>query len=843
MATGEAQKNGNHQQPEDQLDLAQATEGWLRRLPPGVVEAIRLGAIPHRFDADLLSLLRGSTVGTDSLLEEMRRLGLLRETASGWLAYHDQLRSHLLAGLQHQPAVYQQANARAADYFRTRLAREGNPNPEGDLLEYLYHLLAVDEATGLIQLRRHFDSFTRTGQMGLAEQAIAYAIEQQPALSQASQDWLRYLEAQLRQAGPQQEASRRTFEELATEAGDPLLRAAARRSLGETLAQSRQWAAGIDELQAALRAFQQLTDPLETASTQASLGAVFVGLAEAAGGLRDEIPLLESPAERWFDLLGHAPFLVYRWFSRRFAVVPNLYFGTDYQDWIIVRYLHSAIRWFSRADRTLQRVDGRDGAARSVARTHIGIRLADLKHRIGRWSQAEGRFAALAQDPTVRASAYLRALVQLGQGRALVARGRLRQALEILRECDAIFRHYGDLNNAAEAARLVGQAHARLGEIEEAVLSYQAAAEACYSTDDLLNATETLVRAQTLAERLPAGERVNARITELSERFPRQAYIERFPDRTSGSVHRLFRGFAAFLVLPLTYLLVVLMAWVFVPLGTGTAEQFVRAIIDPIAGPTLLADLAVALPFLVLLPLLALWTYEGFYAIAGAFVARLLPIGLFTRQQPAYFVMDQQTLCSYDPYGRLVAIIRWPDATVAASLDRCIRGLPLTLFSRFLIGDEKTTIVVDGILNRYVQFKRQAFARLRTQSQAVRHYALDFSLLDRRWFLAMLAVILLIVAITIRLKIVDPEWGFLMIRSPGGIIRTLYLTDVAIQFGKWLVFIGPLFALVHLLQNRREIQRSLGNRVQMGADWPIWLALLVTLIPTVLQLLDLFSES
>ena len=839
MATSNFPGNADNQQPEGQPDLEQAIEGLLRRLPPELGEAIRLGAIPHHFDAELLSLLRGSAADTGSLLEEMRRLGFLGETVSGWLTYHDQLRSHLLAGLQSQPGVYRQANARAAEYFRTRLAQEGNPNPESDLLEYLYHQLAADETTGLVQLRRYSDGFRRTSQMGLAEQLIDYALEQQPALSQAGQNWLCYLQAQLRQAGPELETSQRTFQELATETGDALLRAAARRSLGETLAQSRQWIASINELQAALRAFQQIGDPLEIANTQAVLGAVFVSLAEAAGGLRDQVPLLESPPERWLYRLQHAPFLVYRWFSRRFVLVPNLYFGTDYQNWIIVRYMYSAIHWFTRADRTLGLATAHDEAARSITHTHIRIRLADLSHRIGRWSRAERRFAALVEDPTVKASPYLRGLVQLGRGRARLARGALRPATDDLRECQAIFCQHGDPNNVGKATRLIGEAHARLGEIEDAISAYQAAAEAFYNTDDLLNATETSVRSQTLAERFPAGEGEDVRTIELSEGFTRQAYTERFPDRTLGSLHRLFRGFAAFLVLPLTYLLVVLLAlgllfWI------GAAELLFAAAGDGAAGQKLLVDLARALPFLFLLPLFAFWIYEAIYTTAGFLVARVLPPRLFTSQQPVYFVIDAETVGYYDQNGRLMDFLKWSEVTVAASLDLCIWRLPLTLFSRFLVGTEEKTVIVDGILNRYGQFKRAANKRLGTQPQPPRFYPLDFSLLDRRWALATLAVMVLIVVIAVILKSADPDWG-IPIRSPNGVIQNLRVTYVAHQFWVWLGFIAPLFALVHLLHNRWMIRRLLGKRVPQGREWPIWLALLVILVLTVLQLLYLFS--
>ncbi len=823
MATGNGPGAADDRQPEGGLDLGLAIDGLLGRLPSELVEAVRLGAVPHRFDAELLSLLRGSAVDTDLLLERMRRLGLLGETASGWLTYPDTLRSHLLAELQSRPATYREASARAADYFQARRARPGNPNPDSDLLEHLYHELAADKTTGLIQLRHYFDGFRQAGQFGLAERLLDYAIEQEAVLGQAGRDWLRYLGAQLRQAGPELEASQQTFGALATEAGDPLLRAAARRSLGETLAQSRQWARSIEEIQAALRAFQQIADPFEIANTQASLGLVFVSLAEAAGGLRDEDRPPQSPAEQWSHYVSHAPFLAYRWFSRRFSIMPNFYFGTDYQNWIIVRYLYGAIRWLTQADRTLRRAPAHDEAARSLARTYIGIRLADLRHRIGRWSQAERDFAALAQDPNVRGKPYLRGLVQLGQGRALLVRGRLLPALDKLRECEAIFRQYGDLNDAGKAARLIGQAHARRGELGEACHTYQAAAEAFYGTDDLLNATEALVSAQTLAEQLPTGEAGRVGAAELSERLPRQAYMERFPDRTSGSLHRFFSGFSTFLMMPLTGLLVILL--VLVPL---LWEGVVEVVLKTGAVELLLA----ATLILLLLPLLVAWAYEAIYASAGILVARFLPLRWITRQQPVYVVLDQQSLGQYDQQGKLVDLIRWPEVTIVASLDRCVWRGPLTLFSRFLVGDQDKPVVVEGILNHYTPFKREVNRRLRTQPRPPRILSLDFSLFNRRWFLATLAVTVLIVAISFILA--PGQLGWLGV-SPGGTEFTLAGTDVLFRLWQMFTCVGPLFMLIGWLRNRRAIRRSLGDRVSTGQDWPIWLLLLGVLAVTVMQ--------
>jgi tetratricopeptide (TPR) repeat protein len=809
------------QQPAGGPDLGQVLEGLLGRLPPELAGAIRLGAVPHRFDAELLGLLLGGEAGTDSLLEEMQRLGLVGETSSGWLAYHEQIRSHLLAKLQNQPEICQPANVQAAAYFARRLAQPENPNPNSDRLEYLYHQLVADETAGLGEVRRALDGFRGSGQSGLAERLLDYAVEQQPALSQVGREWVRYLELQFREPRPELGIRQRTLKELATEARDPLLRAAARRGMGEALAQGRQWAQGIAELKRALHDFKKSKSPLEIAKTQASLGLVFVSLAEATGGLRDEIPPFDSPAERWLYHLRHAPLLAYRWFSRRLPVVPNLYFGSDYQNWIIVRYLYSAIRWFRRADRTLKRVSNRDDGARS-ARTNLGIRLADLRHRIGRWSKAERSFASLVENPGVRANPYLLGLVRLGQGRALVARGRLQPALETLRDCEAIFRQYGDLNSAATAARLTGEAWARRGDLEQASQAYFAAAEPFYATDDLLNATEALAEAQCLTEGGAGSEVDPAQTVALTARFPRQAFMARFPDGTAGSLHRFFRAFAAVVMLPLSVLLVILLALVVV-LWIGAVEVLLT--------PGLMLA---PFPLLLLLPLLALWAYETIYAVAGVFVARLLPLEWTARQQPEYLVLDAEHLGRYGQDGQLVDQVRWSEVTLTASLDRRIWRAPLTLFSRFLIGDRDNAVTVDGILNHYVQFKTEVSRRLGTQPQPSQHLRLDFSLLSWRWLLETVVVTALLVGISI---LVDPSQLPIQGEDPGG--GTFALLAAGLMYRLWImvIFVGPLFFLVEWLRNRRAVRRSLGSRVSMGRDWPIWLALIGALVCVVWQFL------
>jgi hypothetical protein len=837
VASSPKPESSSASQPESRAYFVRAVEDILRQLAPRLGEAIQLAAIPHRLEAGLLSRLRGESQDTDGLLTEMRRLGFIVETPAGLLAYPEVLREVVLTRMQRQPDSYRRASAQAADYYRSRLNQSENLNPERDLLEVLYHQLAADEISGLNELRLYFDRFLQTRQPGLASQLFQYALEQQPVLSRSSQDWLRYLGAQLNQANVSLDASLSIYRQLAEAATDPGLRATARRSLGEALAQSQRFVESIAELQGALKDFQRIDDPLQIAGVQAALGGVFVTLAESAGGLRDDPLNLETALEKLLYFLQHAPFLIYRWFSRRFFLAPNLYFGSDYQNWIIIRYLYSAIGWLSRADRRLTENNSGSRPDVSLAQVHIQIRLADLNQRVGRWARAGRLFNALAKDPAVQASLYLQALVLLGQSSLLIARREFELAIPLLDECQTAFRQYGDLNSAGKAARLIGQAHIRLGDEQAALVDYLEAAEAFYRTDDLLNATETRIRAQLLSQRRPADEQNAARLAAFARQFPRQAYMERFPDG-NGFLHGLFRGFAAYFVLPLTYLLLIWLAFT-QTLWTSMAEMLVVAG----GGATLalrLADFVAALPYLLLMPMLAFWIYEAIFVAVGVVVARLLPQFLITRQQGLYYVLDEQTLGCYDQNGKLVDFLPWSEATFFASLDRRIWRQPLTLFSRFMIGGPKTTFIVNGIVNRYLPFKQEAGRRLEAKSPPVQPDRLDFSLLNKRWGIVVATLVFLLTGLAILTKFIVPNQGFIYLATASGIKATLYATEVVFQFWKWLILIGPLFALIQLLQIHRQVRRRLGPSAPASPDWPVLAAILVLLFFTIAEIVDLF---
>ena len=804
-------------QPDPNLALTEL----LHRFSPELAEAVHLSAIPHGFGLDLLSALRGTAEGTPELLAAMQRCGFAAEIAAARFAHHGSVRGFLLAQAQRDLAAYREANGRAAAFFEGRIGRGESRNVERDRLEQIYHLLAADEARGLLQLRLAFEGAYATRDLGPAEYLMDYAQEQEPLLSVASREWLRYLRAQLDQAFGQLEPSQEVFAELAESGRDPLLRAQATRSLGESLAAGCQWLAALDCLQKALRTFEDMSLPLEIAATQSAVGSVYANLAGASGGLRPETAATASRAGCWWHVVRHFPFLVYRWFSRRLSILPNVYFGTDYQNWLVIGHLHHAIRWFDRARASMARPGLAESPGVQTARAHIGIRLADLWFQVGRWSRAENLSSRLATDPVVVASPYLAALVRLGQGRSRLARGATQAARDDFSSSLTIFEQLGDRVAAANARALLAEASLAAGDRAAAGEGCIAAAELFYRAGDLVNATENLAKARSLIDQEEEAA-PGTRLAEAEEHLKRRVYVARFP----GPLQNLFGRIAAYVALPVAYIFI---GWLVLMNALLTGFKFVELGIHSLlsATPQLAACGSVLTALAVLLLLLCggLWLYELMYAAAGLVVSRRLSLSRLVAQQPVYYVADEAGLSQYDGQGQLQHRLAWGEVSGAASFDRGFIRTPLALFSRFLVRGDRDALLVEGIANRYSDLKRVVAARLERRKPPVRMQDHDYVVLDTRWFPATLVVIFAIGVVNffdwLDLTGQQANWTTGALR--GNPAYRLVVSTIFDCFVPWLASIGPLAALLHLLHNRGSIRRAFPH-LALEPDWPIWLA-------------------
>lgn len=829
-------------QPSSDL-LAALLAARLDQFSPAQQRQLWMAAAPHRFNLPLLAAILAGSEPAEALFGQLQQRSLLQGAGGGWFAFVGHLRGHLLDRLRSEPERFRLAHRRAADYFAGLDAPGQPPLLDRRQMEYIYHLLVVDEAQGLAHIRRAFQHAAATYAWGPLERLLDYAVEQSPHLSATAQAWLTFWQARLAQYLDPQQQSEETLHSLARTTADRHLRAVVRQSLADNAVTQRRWVHALADLQAARADLQALALTEEAAGAEIALGSVYISLAETTGGLRDETIDFVNPRLRLLYRLQHAPFLLYRRLSRRYDWIPNLYFGVDYQNWTVIRFLYNARRHFLAAAQQLERLTlagsvEAAGDSASLLLRQIRIRKADLDYRIGRWQRAATAFQALLRDPLVQQHPYLVATVELGIGRT-----RLRNdpgaAADLLAHSLAVFEQAGDHNMSGLAAWLLGRARAAQGDKQGAQQSYLQAASAFQRAGNLLDSTEALIAAEAMGA-LPTPAVVDER-AEPGETSPvapavvQRAYVARFP-RTLQS---LFRKVAIFGALPLTYLLLRLLTDSLAELVTRS-EVLIRALNDFTRSAPVVVDVLLVLPFLLGAPLLWLWLYEFIYALAGLVLVRLLPLHILTREQPVYFITGAEGCGFYDSQGARQTFLRWETVTYTASLDRCLWRLPWALFSRFLVGNAEQHLQIDGITSHYRMLQRDIRSHLAAHAKEKSvHQDFDYVLLEPRWLAAMVlaTTALTVVAFLNWLGPQPEQWNYLLTRPPSGPVYVLYGSSVLWWFLRWFLLVAPFLALLHLTLNQRSIKRTLGERAPLLYYWTTHVALVAFLL---LILLDIW---
>jgi hypothetical protein len=244
------------------------------------------------------------------------------------------------------------------------------------------------------------------------------------------------------------------------------------------------------------------------------------------------------------------------------------------------------------------------------------------------------------------------------------------------------------------------------------------------------------------------------------------------------------------------------------------------------------ADVLVALPYLLATPLLIIWLYELIYLLAGLLLIRFLPLAWLTREQPCYLLTDGAGCTLYDAQGEVQCTLAWTAVTFTAALNRRLWRLPFHLFSRFVVGNKEEVIIVEGITSHYTALQaaiRRAVRRAHATDAATappspppRHIDLDYVLLEHRWLVATLALTTLL-TLTAFFNLLDPDaagWSYLHSQAPSGPVYILYLSSLLWWFLRWLVIIGPLLALLHLWYNQHRISATFGATVVPLYRWP-----------------------
>lgn len=799
---------------------------WVKQSAPALVEVARRAAIPHTFALSLSNhLLDQETTDEEltALLGKLERAGFLASAGEGRYALRQAVRGYFLQRWQQEAvAAYRALNRRAAEFYQSQ-----PPSEERDA-ELLYHELGAEDERGIALLDAALSEAWAARQTGRAERLLRYASEQAPGLGLAARAQFRLHQARLDGALGRAAEAEAALRELTQPEVPDALRAEATLELAETLVATQQWAEAIRLAGEAAKHFAAQGDALRVARALEAQAMAYLDLATNLGGLPGTVEVGETGWARAWRRFEHAPFLLYRWFSRRLTFLPNLYFGTDYQDWIITRLLLQATRRLGRAERQLATLGTEPPPAVAILRADIGIRLADLHHCVGRWALAEQRMAALATNPSVTGDPYRRATLHVVEGRAALARSRCEAARQHLEAARDTFYRYSDPRALATALSLLGETEVAARQPEAAVLRYLETVQATLAVNDLLGATHAWATLLALRERAPLPPASVAEIDALDQSLDRRAFIARFP----GTLLRHFRRLASLVVLPLTYLVVLIGAYQVADLINGLETLF-RGIPRPTV-PLLSLGLNVIL--LGTLPVLTLWLYELFYLIAGWLYVFWLPLDHVTERQPQYVVTVPAGILLRDEHG-LSDEMAWNEVERVVAVDRSLWRAPLALFSQTVLGTGQKTWLIHGIVSHYALLQREITQRLARADSRATLRSLSYSLFASRWALLAGGLALLATAAAI-FNWLSPDKSSriaTVFLSDGSAYR-LPLATVLREMNVWLPRFLPLVGLVGLLVNRWRVRRSLGDALPWGAGWLLWLALLLLLFLTLGEL-------
>jgi tetratricopeptide (TPR) repeat protein len=171
---------------------------------PDVAEAIRLCAIPHRFNEEILAWLRGEgrepSERTVALLAELAKLAFVSPRRDYGYVCHENVRNMLSGRWRKENAEgFQELSRLAAVYYADKLQVEessGEQRAEWER-EEMYHLLVANEKRGIDLFVNLLDGASQLYQLSTFELLLSLAYEQAADLSAGNRPWIQFFEGKL----------------------------------------------------------------------------------------------------------------------------------------------------------------------------------------------------------------------------------------------------------------------------------------------------------------------------------------------------------------------------------------------------------------------------------------------------------------------------------------------------------------------------------------------------------------------------------------------------------------------------------------------------------------------
>jgi tetratricopeptide (TPR) repeat protein len=193
---------------------------------------------------------------------------------------------------------------------------------------------------------------------------------------------------------------------------------------------------------------------------------------------------------------------------------------------------------------------------------------------------------------------------------------------------------------------------------------------------------------------------ISQRISNILAAEPEKRYVARFP-RSQLPLLRIL----SIIAVPLALLMLAIIA----------PTEAVRQIAN-LASFQIIFDPLRALWVLMVLVLL----YSGAYALVALAVIFFVKLGDLSREQPDYFVTDEQQISRYDYRGALAQQIRWDELRRWVRVDRKLWARPVSLLSStYLEARDGQDMRIDGITGWYQNVQEDIDLHLKAQGHQV----------------------------------------------------------------------------------------------------------------------------
>jgi tetratricopeptide (TPR) repeat protein len=321
-----------------------------RAKDPPLAEAIAYCAIPRRFNAEIIGVLRDDRADdreNHRLLEKLRTFNFVQPREDHTYAYHDEFRDLILKQWQtdeQRREDFERLNGRLADFYKHRqvqvrelqadldrvstLVRGANPSRylqltslvEGrlltPLLEVLYHVCLISPEAGYDTFTTYYQEFESREAYTICQSllnAMRFYLERGYAAGKAKAwlRWLGYWEARLAQSLRQYDRAEKVLRDLLEDTGDDdKLRLWALSEYGNALESQHRLSQARDAFQEELSLAEKTqVDPFNLPTTLLRIGSLFLTLGEPKSAERELGRSLKEARNQKNDQVEHSALL------------------------------------------------------------------------------------------------------------------------------------------------------------------------------------------------------------------------------------------------------------------------------------------------------------------------------------------------------------------------------------------------------------------------------------------------------------------------------------------------------------------------------------------------------